>query len=251
MFFILSKLLVIFIYPLTWVFVLLVAGLIVKNSRLKRKFLTSSIIILYLFSIPVLLNWFADRWDIGPVQLKNQRPYSCAIVLGGFSSEDSNGNGFFNTSADRFIQGLKLITTGKASHILITGGNAAIFHDNFTESDWVKTQLTEFKVPDSCILIENRSRNTIENAAFSKVMLNNGHLLPPYILITSGFHMRRSLGIFEHTKIDVIPDACNYIDGKGKFSFTDLLPNAGTFSDWDFYIKEVIGSAVNYLKWHL
>ena len=72
------------------------------------------------------------------VQLIKIKVYSCAIVLGGFSSEGENGEGFFNASADRFIQALKLKTTGKVSHLLITGGNSKIIPGKFIESIWVK-----------------------------------------------------------------------------------------------------------------
>ena len=248
MFFILSKLLLIFILPLTWIIVFLIIAIISKNQKLKRRFLILSVALLLIFSNPFLLNQFAKVWDIAPVPLNNTGSYSCAIVLGGFTVEDTNGNGFFNAHSDRFIQGLKLITSGKVSHILISSGNGTLLHDNFAEADWVKTQLQQFKIPDSCILIENRSRNTIENAAFSKLILRANHLQPPYLLVTSAFHMRRSLGIFKKTKLNVIPYPCDYLAGKEKTSLGSLIPDAETFFKWTIYIKEVVGTGVNYLK---
>jgi len=247
MFFALSKLLLIFILPLTWILTLLIIAIVTKNQKLKRRFLIFSTVLLLVFSNPFLLNQFAKLWDIAPVPLKNTGPYSCVIVLGGFSGEDKNGHGFFNDKADRFIEGLKLFTTGKVSHILISSGNGNLLHDKFAEADWVKTQLQQFKVPDSCVLIENRSRNTIENAAFSKSLLNANHLQPPYVLVTSAFHMRRSLGICKKTKLDVVPYPCNYLAGIGRTSPDSFIPDAETFFRWTFYIKEVVGVAVNYV----
>ncbi|HWZ03040.1 MAG TPA: YdcF family protein [Mucilaginibacter sp.] len=193
------------------------------------------------------MNKFSGLWDIKPVPLKTSGPYSCAIVLGGFSSEGKNGEGFFNTSADRFIQGLKLLSTGQVSHILISGGNGNLIPDSFEEGDWVKTQLKLFKVPDSCILIEDRSRNTIENAAFTKPILQKAALQPPYLLVTSAFHMRRSLGIFKATGINVIPYSCNYLPGTGStnISIGDFIPDGSILGTWDYYIKEAIGTLVN------
>ncbi|MDP9047108.1 MAG: YdcF family protein [Bacteroidota bacterium] len=194
-----------------------------------------------------MLDQFASRWDIAPLTLR-ARPYSCVIVLGGFTGEDANGDGFFNVDADRFIQGLKLVITGKASHILITSGNGNLIHDKFAEADWVKTQLTEFKMPDSSVLIEDKSRNTLENAAFSKTVIEQRHLAPPYLLVTSAFHMRRSLGIFRKAKLDVTPYPSNYIAGNGKTSPDSFIPNADALARWNTYIKEVVGTLVNYLK---
>jgi len=248
MYFIFSKLLLILILPFSWFLAFFIAALVVKKQHLKRRFLIISVVIMLLFSSPVLFSVFAHYWDIKPVPLKKTGAYSCAIVLGGFSGEDANGNGFFNTSADRFIEGLKLFTTGKVTHILISSGNGNLIHDNFAEADWVKTQLKQFNVPDSSVLIENRSRNTIENAAFSKILLNKNHLQPPYILVTSAFHMRRSLNIFKKTNLDVIPYPCNYMVGENKVSIDGLIPDAAVLGTWNYYIKEVVGNIVVYFK---
>jgi uncharacterized SAM-binding protein YcdF (DUF218 family) len=248
MFFVFSKLLVGFIYPFTWILVFLIAAAVVKRPLLKRRFLITAAILALIFSNPFLLDQFAKRWDIAPVPLKNSGPYSCVIVLGGFAGEDNNGNGFFNTNADRFIQGVKLVTTGKSSSILISGGNGVLIHDKFAEADWVQTQLKAFKVPDSCVLIEDKSRNTLENAAFSKVVINARNLPPPYLLVTSAFHMRRSLSIFKKEKLDVIPYPCNYMAGNGKTSPDSFIPSAEPLFKWNIYVKEVVGTLVNYLK---
>jgi uncharacterized SAM-binding protein YcdF (DUF218 family) len=249
MFFVFSKLLVFFIYPLSWILVFLVASLFVKKPKLKRRSLIIATALALIFSNPFLFSQFASRWDIRTQPLNDSAKYSCAIVLGGFSGEGAQkGSGNFNSAADRFIQGVKLYTTGKVSHILISSGNGALIHDEFEEADWVKTQLQEFKIPDSCILIENRSRNTIENAAFSNVVLKKNHLQPPYVLVTSAFHMRRSLGIFKKTGINVIPYSCNYMIGGGNSIVTQFIPDAETLSRWNIYTQELIGTLVNYFK---
>ena len=248
MYFIFSKLLLILILPFSWFLAFFIAALVVKKQHLKRRFLIISVVIMLLFSSPVLFSVFAHYWDIKPVPLKKTGAYSCAIVLGGFSGEDANGNGFFNTSADRFIEGLKLFTTGKVTHILISSGNGNLIHDNFAEADWVKTQLKQFNVPDSSVLIENRSRNTIENAAFSKILLNKNHLQPPYILVTSAFHMRRSLMIFKREGYHVLAYPANYSSGAGAFNLTDLFPDANTFNGWNIYLKEMVGYVVDHFK---
>lgn len=251
MFFIFSKLLLFLILPLTWISVFLIVALVAKKPSLKRRSLIIAAILLLIFTNPFLLNSFARLWDIKPVPLKKTGSYSSVIVLGGFSGEDADGKGFFNTAADRFIQGLKLFSEKKADHILISGGNGNLINDGFTESGWTYTQLREFNVPDSSILLEDKSRNTIENAAFTKKVLADKHLQPPYILVTSAFHMRRSLGIFKNAGLDVIPYPCNYFAGNGKFTVTELLPDVSMLAKWEIYIKEVFGVAVNLIREHI
>jgi uncharacterized SAM-binding protein YcdF (DUF218 family) len=201
-----------------------------------------------LLTNPFLLNQYARRWDIQDTNLNNQQVYSCAIVLGGFSSEDEKGEGFFNGSSDRFIQALKLKTTGKVSHLLITGGNSKIITGQFRESLWVRGQLRQFHIPDSSILIESTSRNTLENALFSKRELTSKGLEPPYLLITSGFHMRRSLYTFQRAGVQVLPFSSNYIAGKNKVTIDEFVPQADVLSKWGVYIKELIGFGIYYVK---
>jgi uncharacterized SAM-binding protein YcdF (DUF218 family) len=246
MFFVFSKLLVIFIYPITWIIVLLLIAVITKQHKLKQRLLICSVALFLFFSNTFFLDLFAHHWDVAPAPLKNSGTYSCVIVLGGFTSENAHTDGFFNGAADRFIEGLKLLTTRRVSHILISSGNGNLLHDNFAEADWVKAQLKQFNVPDSCVLIENHSRNTIENVAYSKLVLNARHMKPPYILVTSAFHMRRSLEIFKNAGIDVVPYPCNYIAGNGAIS-PNIIPSAEALNTWNIYIKEMIGTLVNHL----
>jgi uncharacterized SAM-binding protein YcdF (DUF218 family) len=248
MYFLLSKLLLFLIMPFFWIVFLLVIALISKERKRKQSFLIAAIIVLYIFSNSFLLNQFARRWDVPPDSLKNVTPYSCVIVLGGFSSSDGQGGGFFNNASDRFIQGIKLMATKKASHILISSGNGNLFPGGFKEANWVKTQLHEFNFADSVVLIESNSKNTFENARFTKALLDKTHLQPPYLLVTSAFHMRRSLMIFRKAGMPVIPYPCNYIAGKELIKITDFFPAVDTLLYWNIYIKEVVGYVVNYFK---
>lgn len=248
MFFFFSKVLLLFIFPLTWVFFFLIAAFIVKKPKLKYRFVITSGVLLLIFSNSFLFNQLANKWDIKPRKLEQTGTYSCVIILGGFSSPDAKGEGRFNGSADRFIQGLMLLSNGKVPHLLISGGNGNLIPGKFKESEWVKTQLELLKVPDSSIIVENQSRNTLENAAFSKAILAQKHLQPPYLLVTSAFHMRRSLSIFKNEKMDVVPYPCDYIVGGPEFSWYQLIPDAGTLAGWNLYIKEMIGAFVNYLR---
>ena len=246
MYFILSKLLLYLLFPLSWILILLIISLIVKDRKRKRQFLIAALVLSFLFSNTVLFNQFAKSWDIPAYDLKPSENYSCAIVLGGFSGPDKFGKGHFNWAADRFIRGVELLTTGKVSHLLISGGNGSLLPGAFREGDWAKSQLQELKIVDSAVLVENRSRNTIENARFSNVILKQSHLNGPYLLITSAFHMRRAQMIFKKEGINVIPYPCNFFTKQDKYSFDDyVIPSVDALSGWSVYIKEVIGYMTN------
>jgi len=248
MFFILSKVLIFLLNPLLWILIGLSIALVASRKKIRKIALSISLGLFTLLSNPLLLNQFARQWDVNTGVVDKSKVYSCAIVLGGFSSEAENGQGFFNASADRFIQALKLKSTGRVSHLLITGGNSEIIPGKFRESIWVKDELKALNIPDSSILIEPDSRNTLENARFAKRLLERNDLKPPYLLITSAFHMRRSLYTFHKADIQVIPYSSNYIAGKSSISLDDFIPRAEILNNWGVYFKELIGFGIYYVK---
>ena len=248
MFFIFSKVFIFLLNPIIWILTGLLLALITSNQVFKRKALIFSISLFILLSNPFLLDKFAQQWDINSAALDKDKVYSCAIILGGFSSDAGNGEGFFNASADRFIQAVKLKSTGRVSHLLITGGNSKIIPGRFKESIWVRGQLLKLNIPDSSILIESYSRNTLENAFFSKYALKSRDLQPPYLLVTSAFHMRRSLYTFKKAGLQVVPYSSNFIAGKNNISFSDFVPQAEVLNKWGTYFKELIGFGIYYVN---
>lgn len=248
MFFILSKVLLPFILPFTWIIILLFVTLIVKQYSIKKACLITAIIILVIFSNPFLFNLYAKWWDFKAVKIPTTSHYSCGILLGGFTGEDANHQGYFSTSADRFIQAARLREQGIISHILISSGNARITPTSFKEADWVAAQFKDFNIPDSTVIIENRSRNSLENALFSSRLLDSMDLKPPYLLITSAFHMRRARYIFKKEGVDVVCYPCNYIAGKDEVGLDSFIPNIYVLGGWEFYIKEAIGLMVYHFK---
>ena len=237
----LSMVLSYLLLPFNWIIVLLIIGYFVRKRSQKNFCYILSIAIFLVFGNSALLNWYIDRWQPKPVAINPSLHYSCGIVPGGFASPDENGNGYFNSSADRFIQAVKLYKTGEVSHLLISGGNGKTNDKNFQEAAYVRGELITFGVPDSVIFTEDRSDNTKDNAIYSKQILDSVNLKPPYLLITSAFHMSRAALLFNKTGLPVDPFPCNYTSGRGKFTFWDLIPTPSTLLGWDTYLKETVG----------
>ena len=248
MYFVLSKVLLFLLYPAFWVFMLFVLALLLKNTKRKRSLLIIATALLYFFSVPIFLNFFGHAWSVKTSEPGKERIYSCVIILGGFTSVDRDGKGFFNGASDRFIEGVKLYNTGFAKKILISGGNGNLVPGVYKEAAWVKTQLLAFNVPDSNIVVESNSRNAIENAAYSKVLLQKMGLKPPYLLVTSDFHMRRAQMLFEKQGVPVVPYPCDFIVNQNNNTWGDLIPDGGAFSGWNVYLKELVGYVVDRWK---
>lgn len=249
MYFILSKVLLFLIIPLNWIIACLVIALFTRRTKLKKRCFIAGVVLMIIFTNQWLLYLFAKNWDVREEPLEKDRLYSAVIVLGGFSGEDKDGNGVFNSYSDRFIQGLELKKQNKASHILISSGNGNLQASSFREATWAKGELKKFNLPDSVILVEQDSRNTFENASFSKRLLEQKHLSPPYLLVTSAWHMRRAQYIFKKEGLNVV--ACSsgmtYINKKLTLD-AYFMPDTDSLNRWGLYLKEVVGLIVAHLK---
>jgi len=244
-----SNLAVLFLSPFSWIVALLLVALLSKNPKWKKKSLLSAVLILFVFSNMFLLNCYARWWDVPPAPLEKGKIYSAAIILGGFTSEDNTGKGFFNERSDRLIEGMHLKTTGRVSHIMMSGGNRAGAGAQFTEAAWVNKTLKEFNFPDSVILTEHQSINTMENAEYTRQVLQQSQLKGPYLLVTSAFHMRRAMYIFKKKGVDVLPYPCDYVAGNTNTATPDyIVPNLYALITWNYYIKELAGMVVAHIQ---
>ncbi|MFA6508767.1 MAG: YdcF family protein, partial [Treponemataceae bacterium] len=97
-------------------------------------------------------------------------------------------------------------------------------------------------VPRSALILESESRNTFENAQYSKKALEAAGA-KRIVLVTSSWHMRRSAAIFKKAGIDFTPYAVDtlmeYFGVPG-----DYLPDAGALDNSTRIIREQIGYAV-------
>jgi uncharacterized SAM-binding protein YcdF (DUF218 family) len=246
MFFILSKLLYVLILPLTWVFALLAYAIFTKNYKIKQRVLIGAFVIFWFFGNQFTANAIAHMWDVGPYK-PSAKKYSTVIVLGGFVSEGKDGKGYFNGAADRWKTATMLIANGTAKHILFSGGNADLNPDGFSEATFVGEELRKLNIADSLIHLDGKARNTLENTANAKILLQKANLKPPYLLVTSAYHMRRARHIFEKAGLDVVAYPCDYVTN-GVIMPTSFVPGEEAFGKCNLYIKEMIGYIVTSLK---
>jgi uncharacterized SAM-binding protein YcdF (DUF218 family) len=234
--------------PFNWILILIIISFIVPTPRIKKSCRLSALIIFILFSNQWLISAYARLWNPRSINVITNRSYSCGIVLGGFGSPDENGDGYFNVGADRFIQALKLYKLGKIQHILISGGNGKDMDRNFKEGKWAKQQMMIMGVPANAIFCEDFSDNTAENATYTKRILDSALLQPPFLLITSDYHIPRATQIFKNVGITVVGYPCNYMEGRERFTFWGIIPKPENLFVWNIYLKETAGYFYYYLK---
>jgi uncharacterized SAM-binding protein YcdF (DUF218 family) len=130
------------------------------------------------------------------------------IVLGGSIEPDlsaARGTAVFTGSVDRIIAAAALAHRYPQARIVFSGGNANLVSDDAAkEADTARAVFERLGVAKGRLLMERQSRNTLENAEFSKAMLapKPGER---WLLVTSAYHMPRSVGAFRKVGFAVEP----------------------------------------------
>ncbi|MBI4944995.1 MAG: YdcF family protein [Bacteroidetes bacterium] len=245
MFFIISKILSFLFIPVTWIFILLVIAIILKNPKRKNKSLLAAVLLFYFFSNSFIMEEVNRVWEVPATSYKDLKTYDAGIILGGILDYDVKLDRMqFQRSADRLFQAVELYKTGVIKKIFFVGGSGSIEFYYLKEGMFVRRYLLLLGIPDKDIWIENESRNTHENAVGANEFLEkheytNGN----FLLITSGSHMRRALACFEKVSLKVSPYSVDRRAGPiRRYTFDHLLiPNTGTLLDWASLIHEWIG----------
>lgn len=241
MFYILSKILGLFVNPLFWVVSLLLAALLVKSNKLKKRFLTSSIILILFFSNAFILNEVLTIWEsVETPQSQLEQSYNYGIVLSGMAYYDTEHQRVnFLRSSDRIWQALKLYKENRIEKILITGGPANYFYNDTVESVILRDFLVSIGVPHEDIVTEELARNTYENALFTKPLVDSTDRL---LLITSASHMRRSYACFKKVGLECDKFCTDFYSGSRQWNVDNLLiPHPNTMFKWNAFIHELVG----------
>ncbi len=242
MFFFLSKILLFLIKPLIWVLILLLGALFTGDEVKKKRRLIFGILMLYLFSNNFLVNEVLLLYeDRGSSELDST--YEVGLVLGGFSKKDTAlGRTVFYEANDRLMQALKAYKQGKIKRLMISGGNSQIINPVLKEADAVREYLLETGIPDSCIIVENKSRNTFENIVYSKAILDSLGIGKKVLLFSSAWHLPRvQLCLNNHMDADLF--ATHFLsDKKRDTTLSNLLvPTAAALSNTELLMKELVG----------
>lgn len=231
----------------------MVWAILTKKEQKRKRLLVTSLVALIIFSNNWLISLVQHQLHAPPMPMHADERYDLGIVLGGMTSYDRvNKEGHFNMSSDRFIQVALLYKKGHIKQILVSGGQNGIFlEDDFREADFIAKNLIDLGIPASDIIIENKSRNTIENAAYSKQLIDqNGGLKTKAVLITSAFHIPRARETFEQAGVKVRPYPCAFsiLPSATIFSPASLLPSSGTLDGWGGIVRELFGRLYLSLK---
>jgi uncharacterized SAM-binding protein YcdF (DUF218 family) len=190
--------------------------------------------------------WLGGRLEKEyPILRAEQLPRANAIVIlgGGVGSCPSvSPYPELYSGADRVLFAARLYKAGRAPLVIPTGEGEATSSVPF---------LRDLGVPAADIRVEENARNTEENARFVCAMLK-GSKTPTILLVTSAWHMRRSILNFEKQGLQVIPAATDYeatVEAGQLRRIGWWWPTAEFFSKNSYIYKEYLGYWLYRLKY--
>ncbi len=209
MFFVLSKLFAFFAQPSNVIVLLGLVGLVLTRTRLARAGWWLAVASLLLIgaagflplgkalSIPL-----EDRFP--PWDPAGAAPAGIVVLGGAISAYKlaTRGEVGINEAAERVIAVPVLAKRYPAARIIYSGGDASLFANRGREADVVTGLFESLGVPASRVTLEDRSRNTAENAIYSKA-LAQPKPGERWLLVTSALHMPRAIGAFRQAGFDV------------------------------------------------
>jgi uncharacterized SAM-binding protein YcdF (DUF218 family) len=126
------------------------------------------------------------------------------VILGGAIEPDASvarGTPVLDGSAERVTIAADLARRFPSAKFLYSGGNGTL-DGGAAEADHALALLASFGVPRERVLLERSSRNTAENAEFSK-LLAQPKAGERWVLVTTGTHMPRAIGAFRAVGFEV------------------------------------------------
>lgn len=229
--------------PFTWAVILLALAWLTANPYRRRRLLGASLGILLLFSNSFIVDECFRWWETEITLFHEIDPsIRTAVLLGGGLSYDNQVDRInYGYGADRYMQVLEPYHRGLIDRIVVVGGAANYLEPETRESDMLKRFLLTAGVAEEDIILERRSRNTHENALFSRPILEAlGERR--FLLVTSSAHMRRAVACFNRNGIDVQPYAVQKRVGNRRWELDFLLvPKAENFGKWAFLLHEWAG----------
>ena len=128
------------------------------------------------------------------------------VVLGGAVDEvTSAGQGHLsvNSAAERLMAPVALMHRYPQARLVFTGASGSLVPGIQKEGDLVRQFWREAGIDQGQALYEEKSRNTHENAVFSKALVQPkpGER---WLLVTSAAHMPRSMAVFRKAEFEVI-----------------------------------------------
>jgi uncharacterized SAM-binding protein YcdF (DUF218 family) len=241
--FILKKLITPFIIPPgCFIIVLLLSGIWLRNRKQRGASINIVLaLLLWAASVAPVSDALIGRLEAG-LTIPQHAQGDVIILLGGGINDgvaDLTGRG---TPSDDMMT--RMVTAVRLYHrfhipIIVSGGSG--YAGRAPEAPVIRRFLVDLGVKESHILLEPRSRDTRENARFCREIVRQHGFQHP-LLVTSAYHMRRSVREFQKAGLAVAPIPSQFETGSGKqYIWADFLPDARDLLNSAKALREYFG----------
>jgi uncharacterized SAM-binding protein YcdF (DUF218 family) len=202
MFFILSKVFGFFALPSNIFITLGLLGLVLlctRFTRLASWLVVTSLVLIAVAGLSPLGNALIlpleqrfPPWD------PSRGPPDGIVVLGGAITPDVSAARdvvALNEAAERITAAVELARRYPSARIIFSGGNAALISDGAIEAAIAVREFEALGIPRERIAAEEQSRNTVENAVFSR-LIADPKPGERWLVVTSAYHMPRAIAVF-------------------------------------------------------
>jgi len=222
------------------IFIILLLLATIYAKKFKWLFFIGAIT-LYLISIKPISNLLLEPLENIPT---SKQKANLVVVLSG----GSNSNDILKSYPDAFKRLTYGIVLAKQNNLPLLFSGRGIRKP--TEAENAKKDIELFEKTFNFKLktyYENKSIDTIENVKYSLKLIQKNHLSKKIYLVTSAYHMKRSIIIFKHFGFDVIPKPVGFFKQPVQ-TWYDYLPNMENLEHSYKAIHEYFGILSLYLR---
>ncbi len=215
--FVFSKIVLFFADPGVWLLILLGLGAVLLWTRWQRGgraiLSTTILFVIAISTLPVGEAMLATLEDRFPTVRTIAAPVDGIIVLGGAVHQrltGARGQPALNQHAERMTEFVALARRFPAARLAFTGGSASVFHQDLKETEVARLFFESMGLRPDRVVYEGRSRNTYENAVFTRALLRP-RPGERWLLVTSAAHMPRAIGAFRKAGWDPVAYPVDYV----------------------------------------
>jgi uncharacterized SAM-binding protein YcdF (DUF218 family) len=231
MFFVASKLFWMVASPVNLLLIAALLGALLclgRHARWGLRIALAAILVLFAAAVlPVgelMIAPLEDRFPQPPADLPSP---DGIIVLGGAVDDMASrarGQTIFDEGGERVTEAVILARRYPRAQVIYTGGSGSLTRSVSTEALEARRLMTDLGIAPGRVTIEDQSRNTDENARFTAAIVQP-EPSQRWLLVTSAFHMPRSMGVFEKAGLSVVAYPVGYRTlGKGHDLRLDVDP---------------------------
>ncbi|MCA1959175.1 MAG: YdcF family protein [Desulfomonile sp.] len=254
--FVLKKIIVLFLFPVPVVLFLALAALVFWRRRSPAFLLVfTSLAWLAVTAFPLTgLRLIAGLEDeagpyADPAALSTKGVRYVVVLSGDFHEGEISSVDRLGCSVVRLIEGIRLWKGVPGSKLVLTGGMIPGLSEDVSIAKALADVSLQFGVPREALVLEDASWTTEDQAKLVAPIVGK----EPFALVTSAYHMPRSLMLFRYQGVSPIPAPADFKAKKIKLNYSTLIPQARGLEMTQIAQKErlaMLWLAIKYKLWY-